>query len=253
MTRGERRRDITEVEEARHGDSARPGEERVKNGRSNRRAVRSRRAGAFGVRPGGLSLVEAVISSLIVATMLVAGLSALGSSTRAARIHCDKCIGANLARRLMAEVLQSRYREPLQKAEFGPEPPETATSRAAWDDVDDYHRWSASGPQAKDGTPLAHADGWRREVTVEYVLADDPTRTCGSDQGLKRITVTATSPAGKTSTLVALRSEASIYDQEPQTETTYVSAVGVELQIGTSEATRVSSGTSILNPVEACP
>jgi len=226
----------------------------VRNGRTNRQAVPGRRRAApFAARREGLSLVEAVISSLIVATMLVAALSALGSSRKAARIQSDRCLGANLARQLMAEVLQARYREPAQKAEFGPEAPETATSRAAWDDVDDYHRWSASPPQGRDGTALTHADGWKREVTVEYVRPDDPTRASDCDRGLKRITVTATSPAGKTSTLVALRSEASIYDQQPETETTYVSAVGVELQLGTSEATRVSSGTSILNPVEASP
>ena len=90
-------------------------------------------------------------------------------------------------------------------------------------------------------------------MTVQYVRTDDPTHTTGSDQGLKRVTVTATSPAGKTSTLVALRSEGSIYDQQPESETTYVSAVGVEIQLGISEATRVSSGTSILNPVPASP
>lgn len=225
----------------------------MRNGRSDRRVVRSRRAGPLGARPRGVSLLEAVISSLIVATMLVAALSALASSTKAARIQADKCLGPNLARQLMAEVLQSRYREPTQKARFGPEPPETADSRAAWDDVDDYHQWSASPPQAKDGTRLTHADGWRREVTVQYVRPDDPTHTTGSDQGLKRVTVTATSPAGKTSTLVALRSEGSIYDQQPESETTYVSAVGVEIQLGISEATRVSSGTSILNPIPASP
>lgn len=218
------------------------------------RACRRRRGeGAFPARRAGTSLVEAVLSSLIVSTMLVAALSALGSSTRAARVQADRCLGPNLARQLMGEILQSRYREPTEKPQFGPESPETTASRALWDDVDDYHRWSASPPRAKDGTKLTHADGWRREVTVEYVRLSDPRQTTGSDEGLKRITVTATNPTGQKSVLVALRSEGSLYDQQPETTTTYVSAVGVELQLGSSESTRVSSGTNILNPLPASP
>jgi len=200
-----------------------------------------------------MSLVELVISSLIVSVMLVAALSAVGASARGNRTFCQQCVGANLARQLMAEALQGRYREPEDTPAFGRESGEDAAARAAWDDVDDYHKWSASPPEAKDGTPLDHADGWTRQVVVEYVRMADPTRTTSSDEGLKRITVTAISPEGKPTVLQALRSEKSIYDQQPKTETTYVSWVGVELQIGSTDAARVASGTNLLNLLPANP
>ena len=201
----------------------------------------------------GFTLIEAVISSVIVATMLVAALNALGSATRAARIQADRCLGPNLARQLMAEIVQNCYREPDRRPAFGVESPESTRSRAAWDDVDDYDRWSASPPQAKDGGDLTHADGWTRSVRVRYVEPADPGRTTGTDKGLKRITVTATSSEGKTYSLTALRSEASIYDYQPAEPTTILSYVGVELQIGSFDQTRVSSGTNIFNPIPVSP
>ena len=204
-------------------------------------------------RKTGFTLVEAVVSILIVAEMLTAALGALGSAARGKRIQSARCLGANLARHLMAEVLQARYREPTDTPDFGPEAPEDGGCRAAWDDVDDYHGWNASPPQAKDGTPLACGAGWTRQVSVDLVRRSSPTTVAGSDEGLKRIVVTAVSPDGKPTRLSALRGEASICDRLPDSQTTYVSWIGVELQIGPDASTRVVSGTNVLNLVPASP
>jgi len=197
-----------------------------------------------------MSLIEMVISSLIVSLMLVAALTAVGSSARAGRIHSTLSFGSNLARQLLSEVLEARYVEPDDTPRFGPEPGER---RSSYDDVDDYHTWQASPPEARDGTPLTGAEGWTREVRVDYVLPADPASRTGTDRGLKRITVTATSPQGKQTTLRALRSSSGPYDQQPEAETTFVRGVTVELQIGPVEAARLSSGTHVLNPVPASP
>jgi len=196
-----------------------------------------------------MTLVEAVIATLIVSTMLVAALGAMSSFAKAGAIQAARRRGASMARQLMAEILQARYREPVDTPSFGTESPESRTCRAAWDDVDDYDGWSESPPQAKDGTVLGFAPGWRRDVKVEYVTAADPTARAGSDQGLKRITVTVTDPGGRKTVLQALRAAGSIYDQQPPTQTTYISAVGVEIQIGPSPDSRVAGGVNLLNLV----
>ena len=201
----------------------------------------------------GMTLVEAVIAVLVVGLMLVAALSALGSSARTRRRRAERCLGPHLARALMAEVLQAHYREPDGAAELGPEAPEDDACRAAWDDVDDYHGWSACPPQSSDGTPIDHAAGWTRSVAVEYVRPSDPTDASASDLGLKRITVTAVGPTGLQTTIVALRSQASLYEQRPSTATTYVTRVGAEVQVGPSQAARVTSGTNLLGPVPVSP
>ncbi len=196
-----------------------------------------------------MTLIEAVMSTLIVGVMLVAALSSVSSSARAGLGQRDRCRAPNLARQLLAEILQTAYAEPDDTPAFGPEGPESADARTVWDDVDDYHGWSACPPVHPDGSPVATADGWTREVTVEYVRPDDPATPAGSDAGLKRITVTVTAPTGARTSLRTLRGRAGVADRRPAETTDYVTAVGVELQIGGDEGGRVVGGARLLRPV----
>lgn len=198
-------------------------------------------------RREGFTLIEASISIVILAVMVVMALNTLGSSARSKRIQASLSRGPSLAAQLMTEVLQGHYEEPNDSVVFGPEPSETGGTRAAFDDVDDYHGWSATPPQDTDGTAISGLAGWERSVTVVYADPTDPTATVGDDRGLKRITVTVTSSAGEQSTLTAMRSNVSGYDWPVEAETTFVSWVGVELQIGSDAGARVRTGVNLLN------
>jgi len=198
-----------------------------------------------------MTLIEAVISIVIVTTMLVAAVSALGSFSRARRSQFDRCAGAGLARALMSEILQMRYIEPGQYVSFGREDGEADDVRSAWDDVDDYAGLVESSPKTRDGEQIVGAEGWTRSVTVEFVQPENPTQASPEDTGLVRITVSATSPTGVTTTLEALRGDRSVYDQPPRSETTFVTWVGAEMQIGPDEAKRLTTGTHVLNRVPA--
>lgn len=195
----------------------------------------------------GMTLIEGVISIVIVTTMMVAAMSALGSFSRARRSQFDRCAGAALARALMSEILQMRYLEPGMDVSFGREDGEADDVRSAWDDVDDYAGLSESSPKTRDGVPIAGADGWARSVTVEYVRPANPNETSSQDTGLVRISVSATSPTGVKTTLQALRGDQSVYDQPPRTESTFVTWVGAEMQIGPDEVRRLTTGTHVLN------
>jgi len=139
----------------------------------------------------GLTLVEVVVSTLIVGVMTIAALNALGAATRSSTTAGDRAIALGLADDLMAEILRVAYSDPDETPEFGPESSEGAGPRTAFDDVDDFHNWNQTPPQASDGTVLADRDNWRRRVTVTYVEPDDPTQsTTGNvDAGAKRIQV----------------------------------------------------------------
>jgi MSHA pilin protein MshD len=197
----------------------------------------------------GMTLIEAVISIVIVATMLVAAVSALGSFARARRSQFDRCAGGTLTRGLMSEILQARYLEPGVDVWFGRDTGEPADARATWDDVDDYNGLNECPPKTKSGTAITGAAGWTRQVAVAYVQPDNPNQTSSTDTGLVRITVSATSPTGVTTTLQALRSDGSIYDQPPRTDTTFVSWVGAEMQIGSDQARRLTTGTHVLDRI----
>jgi type II secretory pathway pseudopilin PulG len=151
------------------------------------------------------TILEAVISTIIVAVMLVAALSAVGASRLIQHQTALAERGRLLAESLMSEVLQHDYQDPNKPIVFGPEVDEATATRADFDDVDDYHGWSSSPPTAKDGTPLANSAGWRRTAKVEWVEPKEPSQIQGSENGAKCITVTAGYNNVPQATLVAIR------------------------------------------------
>jgi Tfp pilus assembly protein PilV len=139
--------------------------------------------------PRGTSLVEVVVSTVIVGVLIVATLNALGAATSSSRTAGNRAVAIGLADDLMAEILKSKYVDPGSSPVFGPETGETGSTRNAFNDVDDYNGWSEQPPQAKDGTIYADRADWRRRVTVDRVTVSDPTKTSTTETGVKRITV----------------------------------------------------------------
>jgi len=200
-------------------------------------------------RRGGITLIETVLCTLVVAVMLVAALRMLGSAAVADRQHWSGRLRPAVAGQLMAEVLANSYVDTGDSPVFGPETGESGTDRSNFDDVDDYNGWSSSPPEGRDGTAIAGLTGWTREVTVAWADPADVETTSVSDQGLKRITVTVTDAQGRSAMITALRGSDSSYDYEPGSSTTYVSWVGVTLKVGPADQARMTSGANPLNCV----
>ena len=221
-----------------------------------------------------MMLIEAAVCVVIVGVMLVAALQTVAASARARRVQAGQARGPALARQLLAEVRQCRYSEESTAEAvntsttsstsvtstvvalsglLGPDPGEVdAKSRLLFDDVDDYHALSESSARGRDGKALKGGDNWKREVTVEYVRPESPDVVVTDDQGLKRITVTVTGPAGVTTTLVALRSKFGGAEQLPRVRTTYVTGITVGLRLG-GDGNAIQSGTSLPGPVGVTP
>ncbi len=202
----------------------------------------------FRVARRGSTLVEVAIASMLVGVMLVAAMRSVGAVFRTRLVAFQQQQGDTLAHELMAEILQAYYESPsVASGSFGLEAGEVGDgSRAAWDDVDDYNGWSASPPQSKDGTALPDADGWTRQVVVDRVTRANPETTSVSDTGLKRIKVEATSPAGETFTVKALRSRWGALELKAPLDETYVTGLSGELQVGAAGNT-VVGGTAVVN------
>jgi hypothetical protein len=217
-------------------------------------------------RRRGLTLVEGVVSVLIVGLVLVTSLSTLGWTARARHVQAGLGEKQTLAIDLMTEILQARYEEPgageitfeqdggttvlelpAGSPEFGPEDGEDDGTRLTFDDVDDYDQWQASPPQRRDGTALPNKDGWKRKVFVQYVDPLTLVPTGATDSGLKRITITVTDDCKEQISMVALRSKVGVFERSPAAETTYVSWVGLDLLVGDDATRRIVSGASLLN------
>ena len=130
-----------------------------------------------------------MISVVIVGGLLVVALRTAGASRYGQYKTGQRQRGLLLAQELMTEILNQEYVEPVDVARFGPETNEGGINRVIYDDVDDYHGWTASPPQQKNGTVESSLTGWTRTVQVRYVTEDDYSVTSAADTGAKRIEV----------------------------------------------------------------
>jgi type II secretory pathway pseudopilin PulG len=195
----------------------------------------------------GVTLVESVISTVIVGVMLAAALTAVGAASRTRLSLSERQQGAALAYELMTEVIATHFEDPDETPGWGPEPSEGTSARVDFDDVDDYVGWSASPPHDARGNVLPGLTGWTRSVTVTWADPVDPKNFVEAPSDLKRITVSVTDPRGRKTTLEALRSPAGPLEQPGSAGRMFTSWMGTEIQIGADHASGLLSGTALLN------
>lgn len=169
-----------------------------------RHTQRLRRTCAF-------SLIEVVISLLIVAGLLIAALNTLGA-TRTGQVKLrDQLQAQMLAQQLLAEILQQQYAEPdisILGVDSGETP--LAGNRSAFDDVDDYDGLVESPPSDRLGnavTTSTMVGDWKRQTSVKWVEPTAPSVVVSSESGLKRITVTVSRGDTPLAELTALRAK----------------------------------------------
>lgn len=162
------------------------------------------------MRVTALSLVECVISIVLVSGVLVVALNTVGGAALARTQTADRSIGYMLGAALMTEILETNYKEPDTAVLFGQEAGDVDAlggTRINWDDVDDYHNLSETPIERKGGRDYAHRAGWRRTVRVDFVSRVNVAQTTASDAGLKRITVTVMYQDVVTAQLTAIVSD----------------------------------------------
>lgn len=150
------------------------------------------------------SLVETVVSTLLVSVVLVAALNTVGTAMTSRQKDVARARGILLAQDLMSEILIHEYEEPIDLPTFGREGGESDLLRSDYDDIDDFHGWSASPPQNSDGSERTDLNGWQRTISVVFTDPQDVTATSISDLGLKRVTVTVTHNGIQVGELIAV-------------------------------------------------
>ena len=171
----------------------------------------------IGLQFRGFTLAEAAISIVLVSGLLVAALNATGAVKLGQHNTLTRGRAHLLAEDLMAEIMRQSYADPesvgfvdlkdpsIIPSELNIDPGESNGSRIDYDDVDDYHAWTASPPEQKDGTTILNLAGWARRVSIERL--DPATRSLApaSELGLKRITVSVTLDGFLITQLVAFK------------------------------------------------
>jgi type II secretory pathway pseudopilin PulG len=191
-------------------------------------------------RRAAVTLMETVVSVLIVGVMLLAAMETIGAFARDTGLQQDQCKATALAQELLSEIVQSRYADPNTEA---------GETRATWDDVSDYDNRNENPPTSRAGSPLTGYTGWQRTVRVRFVDPSNPGTQVGSDAGLKRIAVTVVSPGGKSTVLTGLRSKQGVYERPPTTQKTYASWADITVQVSSDAATTCVAGVNLMNQV----
>ena len=139
---------------------------------------------------GAFTLVETVISILIIGVVMVAAMNTVGASRMAQYTHTQRSRGLLLAQDLMTEILQHPYWDPVAESGMGPVASETVTgNRTLFNDIDDYDDWVASPPEYRDGTPIAWASGYERQVDVCWLNTGNLNEKLSNETGIKKIEV----------------------------------------------------------------
>jgi len=113
----------------------------------------------------GLSMIEVVISTALISVVLVGALNAVGQSAKTSEATHTSAMSAWLADDLMAEMMAAPAAFTGVMAR-GPESDEVGRSRSVFDDLSDYHGWTASPPQQMDGAVIPGTTGWTRSANV---------------------------------------------------------------------------------------
>lgn len=157
-------------------------------------------------RLAGITLIETVLSLLILGGAFVAALNTIASARGAQAMVTQRQFGLTLAEDLMAEVLSHDvYKEGLL---FGPDVGETFIGRSAFDAIDDFNGWVSSPPTDPSGNVIAGTQGYTRSIEVKYVLLNDTNAHSMSDQGVLQITVTVLFGSKTVATLTSYRTDA---------------------------------------------
>ncbi|GAB5405622.1 MAG: hypothetical protein Aurels2KO_38530 [Aureliella sp.] len=190
----------------------------------------------------GLSLIEVVVSTVIVAFVMTAALQTVATAVAIRNQTQELQLGPVLARDLMSEILQLPYTDPdTPNTSIGTESGEGAGQRSGFDDIDDYNGWfSSPSPTKRDGSSLPLGAGWERSVVVQFIDPSSLTPTA-TDLGLKKITVTATPPSGDATVIEFLRSSLGANQRQLHADHTIVSGATLSIELTSGSTAEYSS------------
>lgn len=193
-------------------------------------------------RRAGLTLAEIAVAAALVGVLMVATLDGAGAVFRSRHVARQRVGGDRLAWDLMSEIMQAPYEDPVTSGGFGLEAGESGGTRAAWDDVDDYDGYTDSPPEDRAGEAIPDASGWSRSVSVARARVGNPMADDVSDSGLKRVTVTVTSPTGEQFSFSTLRARAGLLEFRGPLDDTLVTGVSGRLRLGEGGQTVIDAG-----------
>jgi len=139
----------------------------------------------------GVSLIETVISMVILSGAMVATLNAVTGARASQALISERAKSQLLAESMLTEIMGNKYMEPGSTT-LGRDVGETYRNRRdAYDDIDDFHGWN-NDIRTPVGTLVAGFENYKIAINVAWVNPASPNTAVNADQGAKRITITVT-------------------------------------------------------------
>jgi hypothetical protein len=190
---------------------------------------------------------EVLMALAITGVLIVAALQSVSMVYRSRTAMIQRLTGPGLARELMAEIMSMPYDDPDGAGILGIDLSELLGNRSTFDDVDDYNGYNTANAENKAGVALTGYAGWQEQAAVAWVTLADPTATSGVETGLKRVTVTITSPSGAQTQLIAYRSRYGALEQNQPIANRVISHLDAELRTGASTRSE-RTAAALTNP-----
>ncbi|TWU49397.1 type IV pilus modification PilV family protein [Rubripirellula reticaptiva] len=149
----------------------------------------------------GVTLIEVLVSTILISGVLLTSLAASANLWRSRIQSHSTAMAAELSESILGEITSRRFEDSVDPI-WGHEADENGAGRSAFDDIDDYHEYTASPPVHRDGTTMTDYAGWSVSITVEPAWAIDtgitstPPIDSGSVPELRSIMVTCVTPTG---------------------------------------------------------
>jgi type II secretory pathway pseudopilin PulG len=147
---------------------------------------------------GGVTLIEVMISIVLVSTILLVSINASATLLRNNLQQRNANHSAHLALQILDEVSSRDFRDRVNPV-FGIESGENSSDRTTFDDVDDYHGYKSTPPTHRDGSVISGYDGWSFSVTIapaDPVANGISTTSADESSPLRIIGVVCTTPEG---------------------------------------------------------
>jgi len=117
-------------------------------------------------RRSGFTLVEMLLAIVIVGTGLTAFMNLMPVLGQSIDFSHEASSGLGLALLLINETDTVPFEDPASNCTFGLETDETASSRADFDDLDDYDGYTETPPADKMGNSMPNLADYTRSVEI---------------------------------------------------------------------------------------
>ncbi len=160
------------------------------------------------IHRAGVTLIEIMISLVLVSTILLVSLTASANLLRNGAQRRAAVDAEGLGGQILDEITALDFRD-RNAPVFGLEADESASDRNTFDDVDDFNGYSSKPPTHRDGTNIEGFEDWTFSVAITPAepSATGIVTSADDTKPLRQVVVICVAPDGTSTNVATLVSD----------------------------------------------